>query len=227
VLGPVIERCTATNPIERFADVAALRSALVVALVSPISTAQAPKIQEWINSLVNEPTSITAENYEEIVRYMERDAEPANSVALLYAFDIVQIEHLHQSFPHLFGRLVPLVCKWVRTDSFEFAYCDVLGSRLEKIHQIGSIREKAESAIAALELGYSHNRFSLMRRFFRMIDQAIGQDLADRLAIDLAVMGQAALSKIEEIERQVSANRDDIHPKIQMILKELKNQYEP
>ncbi|NVM56583.1 MAG: serine/threonine protein kinase [Desulfobacterales bacterium] len=225
-LGAIIEHCTAQDPADRFADIAALRSALVVSLVGPVPTVETPQVENWIEQLTTDPSSIDKSTWEQIVRLIERDLDSSDANALLNAIDIPQLEHLQQTAPLLFARLVPLLCRWIRTADFAFAYCDVLGARLKKIYQLGSVREKAEATIAAFVLGCSHNRWFVMRTFRTMASPGISEDLAERLAIDLVAMGRVTLYNVEQIERaQIGVSKNNLHPRIQRALEELEAQY--
>ena len=224
-LGPIIERCTAPDPANRFVDIATLRSALVVALSEPLLLEGTIQTEQWAAMLESEPESIGEETWEEILRTIEQDLSSSDATILLRKIDVQQLDCLERVAPRLFARLVPLMCEWISDGEFLFAYCDVLGARLGKIYELGSVREKAEAAIAALELGCSHHRWFVMRKFMGMANQSISQDLADRLAIDLVSMGRRALRSIQDIEAGIGVSRSQLHPRIQRAFEELESRY--
>ncbi|MBN1878163.1 MAG: serine/threonine protein kinase [Anaerolineae bacterium] len=224
LLGPIIERCTETQPNHRFPDVASLRSALVLVLSNeslPIGTDQA---QEWVNLLKTDVASINEITWKEIIHRIKRDLNSADAQVLLRAIDITQLENLFGLSKELFSQLIPLICEWIQENQFEFAYCDVLGTLLFKIYELGGIREKADAAIATFILGGSHNRWFVMRKFVSMANNSISQDLADRLAIEFLALGWRALRYVEKIETQTRADRNNLHPRIQEALNELSKQ---
>jgi serine/threonine protein kinase len=226
-LGPVIERCTASEPAQRFVNIAFLRSALVLILSAPLGQVEGTEqVKEWVDMLESDPASITEATWEEIIRKVERETNSTDAQVLMRAIDVAQLESLEAIAPRLFARLVPLMCEWVQEGEFVFAYCDVLGSRLSSIYELGAVREKAEATMAAFELGYSHNRWSVMRKFMNMASEGIDRDLADRLAIDILAMGRRVLTRIRQIESEINADRSELHPQIQRAFEQLQAQLE-
>jgi hypothetical protein len=224
-LGRIIERATMPEPQRRFSDVAALRSALVVAIVAPQPTVATPRAAGVVESLLDEDNPIPLQVWEEALTIVESDPASPDANGIFRATEAPQIAQLAEIAPQLFARFVPMYCEWVREGPFVFAYCDVLASSLRKIFDVGSIRERAEAALAAFVLGCSHNRWHVMRTFLDMAGPAAPQDVADRLAIDIAAMGREALNGIRQIEDQIRIGRSHLHPTIQATFEQLEAQY--
>ena len=163
--------------------------------------------------------------WEEIAQTLERVPEADDAQAIIYVVESHQIRQLHAVSPDLFSRIVPHICSWVREGPFEWAYCDVLGTRLSIIYELGGVREQAEAAVSAFILGDSHNRWFVMRKFVSMSGPEISEDLADRLAIEIAAMGRPALAKIKHIENEIDQGRTDLHETIQSAFAALAEQY--
>jgi hypothetical protein len=225
-LGAVMELCTEFLPQDRFPHVAALRSALVTAFSTPPAGPVDPRIEEMIKELAV-PRGISSDRWAEILRIIERaDRDRDSSEALLNVIDIEQIDAVIDAAPQLFSRFALAICKWSSSGGFLWAFCDVLGARLEYIFEKGSTRERAAAAVAALHLGTGHNRWSVMRRLVRMIGPQIDEDLADRLIVDIHAMDARAVAELQQVERIIHVSRNSFHPKIIATFEELETRYQ-
>jgi hypothetical protein len=63
-----------------------------------------------------------------------------------------------------------------------------------------------------LELGTSHNRWFVERKFVQMAGTAISDELAERIATEVDVQQYDFARKVERLEESISASRDDLHP---------------
>ena len=223
-VGAIIERCTEEDPSQRFPNISALRSALVTAIAAPVLVIDAPQVQAWVDLLRDTPETVDLTIWEEIIRFIERTFESDDAIALLQVMDMVQLEILSKKSPSLFQRFVPFLSKWIKTGKFNFDYCDVLAGRLVYVYEVGDIREKAESAVAMLNMGYFHNRYFVMRHFVKMAGPEIDDDLADRLAIEMFTEGKDALRKFAAIEGAIKVGRESLHTKIQNALQVIGNE---
>lgn len=212
-LGAIIERCTDFFPENRFPDTTSLRNA-IVSVLSSTDASSIPEVNDWASSISSTPELLSVDTWTEIVRFIETNQGSEDAHVLLSKFDIVQLTILKASAPTLFSRLVPLMMKWVKTGVFDFAFCDVLVSRLFWIYETGGTREKAEATMAALHLGHSHHRFFVMDQFMRMAGPEIPADLAERLAVEFYVLGNEALHKIAVFEAAIHTSRANLHPRI-------------
>lgn len=53
-----------------------------------------------------------------------------------------------------------------------------------------------------------------MRIFFKMVEESIENDLANRLAINLTTKGLEALEGFKQIESEINMRRSKVHSKI-------------
>lgn len=224
-IGVIIERCTDPVAGQRFHDIPALRAALVVALSNPPPAPTTPRASELVDFVKDEANPPDDTVWEEIAQTLERDPAADDAQAIIYAIESPQIRQLHAVSPDLYSRMAPHICSWIREGPFEWAYCDVLGTRLSVIYELGGVREQAEAAVSAFILGYSHNRWLVMRKFVSMSGPDISEDLADRLAIEIAAMGRPALVKIRHIESEIGLGRTELHETIQAAFAALDEQY--
>jgi len=220
-LGVVIEKCTASRPRDRFRDVAALRSALVLMLGAQPTATAGPQVAAWIDELRNDPTAITEQRWEEIARYVDVNGSTQDAGLLLYALDGPQIVACYERSEADFQRLSAVITRWVREGNFDFEFCDVLGARLARIFERGGTREKADSILAAFHLGYSHNRWAIMRLFFRLAAASLPTEIAERLSIEFLAIGWQARVMLEHLERGIGATRTSLHPLLQVAVDQI------
>jgi hypothetical protein len=224
VLSSIIERCTEPNPADRFQNVASLRNALVGVLTTPAVPMASHNIRAWVDELSNRPGSVTEATWIDIDRFLEQHVETEDAHTLLKAIDLPQIDALHARAPRVFPRLVVKLARWVRDGNFDFAYCDVLGSRLNRIYSLGDVRERAEATMAVFFLGHNHNRWSVMRQFVQMASPSIDEDLADRLTGEMYTLGWDAFWKFDSIANAIGLGPKSLHPKIANALQRIGEQ---
>lgn len=166
------------------------------------------------------PESITPDQWAAIARVIDFFGwDDADSDVLLMALDIPQLEALHASGANLFSQVAEAISRWIcERNSFDFAFCDVLGARLVRVFELGNTRDRANAAVAAFNLGCSHNRWFVMRAFIRMAGPTIDDDLADRLVVEMYTMGERALAYIRQIENALNISRSSLHPKLQQAI---------
>jgi serine/threonine protein kinase len=225
VLSPIIERCTEQHPDDRFQDVASLRNALVGVLTAPTHRPVRADVQPWLTALEDHPDGIDESTWINIVRFLDREPESEDADTLLRAIDLPQLDALHANAPRVFLRIAVRIARWARDGSFDFAYCDVLGARLIRIYELGGVRERSEATMGAFQLGYSHNRWAVMRQFLRMASHTIDDDLADRLTVEMYALGWDAFWRFNRIADQIHAGYGSIHPKIADALQRIEEQW--
>lgn len=214
-LGLIIEKCTAGHADQRFPDVAVLRSALVSRLAATGAAPASAEVIGFDRRLATETDGLTPDEWLEIARVTDLHFAEMDGQALLYALDGPQLRRCFHLAPQAFARVAVVMCRWVREAAFDFAYCDVLGARLAVISELGGTRERAEAALGALILGVGHNRWSIMRLFFRLAGKPLDDDAAERLAIELMALGTRALHYVQRCENTVHASRASLHPRLQ------------
>jgi eukaryotic-like serine/threonine-protein kinase len=143
-------------------------------------------------------------------------ADSPNDVWPVYAAlseDVFQV--LHAVDAERWTELAKLYCAWAR-GGFDFDYCDVVVRRLQQLFRLGSISVRAEAALAAAELGRSHNRWFVMWRVIEMCGKGIDEPTAQRLVIEiLASEAQGNLIACAEV---IGNTIEVYHPKIAALL---------
>jgi len=215
-VGPVIERCTATNPNKRFKSVAALRSALLTVLSSPRALNASPTATDWVEKLENLPNwdASTAFAFN---RFMAREATSDDQTAVCLALDEERLASIHEIDPDLWHTVAFVYCEWAQ-GSFDFSYCDVVAARLERIFALGSLECKAAVVLATAKLGESHNRWFVMECLFRMCGSVVGDRLAERIAIE--IIAEEAQDNFSRCAEGIGLTIDDYHPRIAQVLRQ-------
>ena len=74
--------------------------------------------------------------------------------------------------------------------------------------------------MAMLELGTSHNRWYVERKFFQLCDHSMDEQLARRLAVEFRAAGDETCRPIRHLERSISVDRSGLHPVLQLALRD-------
>ena len=69
----------------------------------------------------------------------------------------------------LWSSVAETYCDWTNR-GFSWEYCDVVGSKLEYIFDLGGISEKTWAIIAAAKLAASHNRWFVMGKVLYCVE---------------------------------------------------------
>jgi serine/threonine protein kinase len=214
-IGPyadIMRYCTRRDPARRFQSVAAVRDALLAVGQAPVEVGQA-QIVALIDMLRSEQ-QITQLHWRSIVEKIEDEPRSNDIRALLSTITIPRIEELLTVSPDLASRLGVEYAKWVNESSFDFNQCDGIANRLSSFYQVENIDCRVEVLLAYLEMGTSHNRWYVERKFYDACMPNLDARVANRLALELRVMGSKACRSIAHLERSISVNRGSLHPTI-------------
>ena len=132
---------------------------------------------------------------------------------LLSSINAESLVHLNNADDVLFSRLMSLICEWVESTGFQWAFCDVIGDRLVEAYRISPVRVRCRIVLAALQLAVSHNRWHVMNQVGAMLGQTADNGLVDRTLIELGLDSEIQ-PKLRRIEHIVNWSRDRWHPKI-------------
>jgi eukaryotic-like serine/threonine-protein kinase len=110
---------------------------------------------------------------------------------------------------------------WVKGSSFDFEYCDALANRLEAFFNAVDFEPKVECLIAMLEMGTSHNRWYVERKFASFCGPAMELNLAKRLAVQFRISDEDVCRAIRHLEASISFSRESLHPLLAKALSEI------
>lgn len=208
--GPILEKCTETEPKKRFPTIAALRSALFD--LWRTSQFEAPIADEanLLESVLANPNSVDA--WRRLVGHAEELAVLERNT-LLASINADHLGQLNKADDVLFSRLMNLICEWAASTGFRWEFCDIIGDRLVEAYRISPVRIRCHIVLAALELAVSHNRWHVMNQVGAMLGQTAENGLVDRMLIELGLDSDIE-PKLRRIEDIVSWSRDRWHPKV-------------
>ena len=213
-LALIIEKCTHASPLKRFKNITAVRGALFSVLSRPIVSSTNTQSSEWVEHLGN-VRRWTAERLADFARFLLSEQ---NLGSLWDVFDALNEESfriLNDLDAEVWQIVALRYCEWAH-GSFGFQYCDVIARRLEFIFEIGSPELKAAAAIAAAELGTSHNRWFVMECLMRMCARPMDNAIAERIAIE--IRAEEAQENFTRCAERISRDISDYHPIIAAVL---------
>ena len=216
VYGPLLEKCTETDPRRRFPSIAAVRAALFE--VWRTSEFPAPNFDDrtLLDAVLNSPDSIEA--WRALLGHVE-NLGSAEQDPVLRAMTAALLVGLNRLDDVLFSRMMNLLCAWASGSAFQWEYCDVVGDRLLEAYRISQVRIKCQVVIAALELAVSHNRWHVMKQVGAMLSPAAENGLVDRMLIEMNLDSRIE-SQLRTIEGVIDWARDRWHDRIARFLNE-------
>jgi hypothetical protein len=102
--------------------------------------------------------------------------------------------------------------------SFNFDYCDVLAGKMEKVFSRAQIDLKARVIRALMEMGISHNRWLVMRKFMQLAGPELDDSVARRFVLDIEAEEIPFEQKMRRIESIIHTTRGRLHPRLQQAL---------
>jgi eukaryotic-like serine/threonine-protein kinase len=204
-MGAIIEKCTELNPARR-PSIKALRKILLETLVEMGGQCKVEdrQAQSWLNRLDCMETW-SEDDYAGFARYFAQlDTEERTpdcegkwvyslSTPFLTRLPSEALEKIVARQDGVSAKIVEKYCDWVRNTAFLFHFADTVSARLASIFDAGTHSDKAQALIALIELGYSHNRYYVMRKMLARCGQDLPKPLERRLAIEI---------QTEEMEEQ-------------------------
>lgn len=215
----VLLNCTRDDPSKRFASARAVLDAILsidyepqgtvsntsvdyIAILSAGDLPDAgfwPRIADFLANAAKEPdiAAICGKlSSDKIVALCEKDQASAKVVGLIFA-------------------------DWVKKTAFGFEQSDAIANRLEAFIEKCDFETQVECLLSMLELGISHNRLFVERKFVRLCNATMDEGLAKRMVVQLHVIGKAVCQDFAQLERSISFNRDFYHPRIVKALGDL------
>ncbi|WP_334183213.1 serine/threonine protein kinase [Novosphingobium sp.] len=213
-VGDVISKCTKTNPRRRYKNVQELREALYDVLHSDDLKFETDE-DTYFGNLLKENESLTDEQWDQLFAHIDRESEKGKSVkAIMSAIRRPHVENLLQSAPELFHALGMEYAEFALIHSFDFDFCDVIATVAQLFYNDGEIDLQANIALAMLELGTSHNRWFVERKFLAMASPSISDELAQRIATEIDVRKFDIKNKLRHLKRSITVADDALHSEI-------------
>jgi eukaryotic-like serine/threonine-protein kinase len=209
----VIERCTEVDPKKRFKSIDGLRDALLTVHATPLGLETTPQAKEWVDNIA--AGSVTqSDQLRDLCRFLQQ-TERGVAWPVFAALSEDALQAMHNVDGDRWAELAAVYCEWAH-GGFDFDYCDVVVRRLVSIFMLGSIGTKAAAALAAAELGRSHNRWFVMWRVVEMCGKGLDDRVAERIAVE--ILASEAQTNFRACADVIGNSIDVYHPKIATLL---------
>jgi len=217
--GPVLLGCTRKNPAQRFKTARAVLDA-VISIGIPDSQPKTVKSIDFVSALQGtEP--LNAEFWQRFAAYLEDEATHDERRAVCASLTAERIEEACQSALASAEIIAGQFSDWIKSSAFNFDSCDGLSLRLEAFFDHCNFEAKCACLLAMLELGTSHNRWYVERKFYRLCGPEMEPNLAKRLAVEFRISGPEVCRQIAHLESSISVNRANLHPELAKALAEI------
>lgn len=213
--GDILLGCTRQDPRRRFQTVRSLADALL----SVDEDEEAPKSlqAEQIVQKLTAGSTLDESDLNAIIEICQSPDE-AGRRAIFVKLDEARILPMIAAHPEEAERVGVAFARWVESQAFNFDFCDPLANRLEAFFQSTSLDLKVECLLALLELGTSHNRWYVERKFYGLCGADLDPVVAKRLAIEFRATDEDICGKISHLERSIGVSRGGLHSVLVSVL---------
>lgn len=216
-LAAVVQRCTKTNPDERFQSVRDLRSAFVLVAISRVKPSAGDELKQLVGQLAAQhfTTEEQATNLANLVAQCQEEPDLLHEAAV--ALPQIAFTTLERTSPEIAKVLATQFSQVAISQSWPFDYTDAIGATCVRIFGATSDPEiKALMVATALNVGSSHNRYYVMDVAAGLISQV--QEDAVALAVAHAlkslsgwfsiVSGRLDIKKLHPFMRELAQERE-------------------
>ncbi|WP_088182220.1 serine/threonine protein kinase [Sphingobium sp. Z007] len=216
-IGEVIAKCTKTNPRRRYKNVQELREVLYDVLHSDDLKFESDEDSHY-GKLLKDNEKLSDDQWDELFAHIDRQLDSRKSTqSLISAIRTTHVEGLLNSAPDLFHALGMEYSDFASKYSFNFDFCDVIATISQIFYDNGEIDLQANTALAMLELGTSHNRWFVERKFIAMASPDISDELAQRIVTEIAVRDLDIKRSLRNLRNSITVEDDALHPKIDQL----------
>ncbi len=218
--GSILSACTKDDPAKRFPSAKAVLDAILTVEYEPAATlSDAPEDFLAILSASESPDPAT---WERLADYLEEKATTSDISAICGRLTADRIESACLDSSSAANRLALIFADWVCGTSFNFDLTDAIANRVEVFFQNCGFEAKVECLMALLELGTSHNRWYVERKFVRACAIDMDENLAKRLVVKFHIEGKNKVCrKISHLENSIDFKRTSFHPRLVNALADL------
>ncbi|MGI0525748.1 serine/threonine protein kinase [Rhizobium giardinii] len=218
--GPILSGCTKDDPSKRFSSAKAVLDAILTVEFEP--TAILSGAPEDFLAILAAPEPPEPETWNRLADYLEEQATSQDIAATCGRLTADRIEKLCRDAPDAANRIALIFAEWVSSTAFSFELSDAIANRVELFFQSCDFEAKTECLMALLELGTSHNRWYVERKFVRLCSVEMDENLAKRLVVKFHIEGKARVCrKIDRLEHSIDFDRNNLHPKLVKALADL------
>lgn len=213
-VGAVASKCTKSLAVRRFANISEVRAALYEALQTEVPKFGSQK-EEQVVDLLHSGKALDDQEWDGVFLLLEElDAESPTLDVVLRAFTKDHLEALRVNAPDLLSAFGGYYIDYVNCGRgrFNFDYCDVIADKLTWLFELGDIGVRANSLLAMLGLGTSHNRWFVERRFVQLAGATLDSPTAERMVLEVEVRGLRVVPDLEHLEWSISVSRSQLSP---------------
>jgi len=174
--GGILRGCTRSDPNRRFRTVRSVLDALVSVGSGDVAT-ESRQAADFINELESD-RMMSEEVWAALVDFLDSTQSQQDTLAICMNISGKRISELCENFPIYANQIGLVYTDWVYRTSFNFDHCDGIANRLDIFYTNCNFVTKIESLIAMLELGTSHNRWYVERKFFNLCTPNMDPSLA-------------------------------------------------
>lgn len=211
--------CTRTKPADRFKSVRAVLDAILSLEFAPtvIPSAEAAT---FVNKL-SSSEELTQEDWRQMADFLDFHASREDKIAILRGMTSDRIVAVGESSQVATDSIGSHFAEWIETSAFNFDSCDALANRLEDFFDQSSFQTKVDCLMAMLEMGISHNRWYVERKFLGLCGHDMDPSLAKRLAIEFRIRDKKVCRQIEKWETSIDTRRSFLHPSLVAALNDI------
>lgn len=224
-IGPIIEKCTERNP-QRRPTITQLREILLDSLVEMGGHCEVndERAEEWLNKLES-IDDWSESDFDSFARYFDgldiEAREEGHEEEWVYSLSTPFLTRItSEALIHIIKRddgisdsIIEKYCEWAQSTSFLFHFADTVCSRLTTIYDHSEASGKSLAIVALMKLGSTHNRWHVMRCALRRCsDQDLGDDIADRIRIELII--NESVNHFKRCVEETTWPIEKLHPKI-------------
>lgn len=210
--GGILRGCTRSDPDRRFKTVRSVLDALVSVGSADVAT-ESRQAADFLLELGSD-NSMPAESWMALADFMDSTASKQDKHAICLNLNGERISELCDIALGCANQIGSEFGEWVYGTSFIFDHCDGIANRLEIFIVICDFDAKIDCLIAMLEMGTSHNRWYVERKFVRFCGPDMDPALAKRLAIEFRVRDDWVCKAVNHLERSISVDRNQLHPEL-------------
>lgn len=209
----ILSGCTKDDPNKRFSSAKAVLDAILTIEFEPSGTVSDEAEDFLVVLTAAQPPDATT--WVRLASYLEDNAQDADINAICGKLTADRIDVLCNADPIAAKRIGLVFAEWVSDTSFDFELCDAIANRVERFFSAGDLELKVECLMALLEMGTSHNRWYVERRFAKLSGPEMDDNLAKRLVVKFHLVGKAKVcSNIDHLEGSIDFSRKHMHPRL-------------
>jgi serine/threonine protein kinase len=211
----ILSGCTKDSPSKRFSSAKAVLDAILTVEFTATATGTVSAASEDHLAMLVAVDPPQAAAWDSLAEYLENGAGAADIAAICGKLTSDRIDNACASNESAAKRIGLVFAEWVANTAFNFDLCDAIANRVQSFFAFGDLELKVECLMALLEMGTSHNRWYVERKFARLCGTDMDDALAKRLVVKFHIEGKTKLCpSIEHLERSIGFDRASLHPRL-------------